>query len=97
MPKVTITQSVTFTVEVDGKPVRGDWKMESEWNGFVELKCDAPMMKLIIRKPHIPHINSYDVLHPLFGGNVSAWKEGTPKVEIEVVKNNGVNELNPKK
>lgn len=93
MKKVTITQSVNFTVEVDGKPVHGNWKMESEWNGFIELKCDAPIMRLIIHKPQVSHLNHWNILHPLFGGNLSAWKDGTPKIDIDVVTHSNVSEL----
>lgn len=91
--EVKIKQVTSFLVEVDGKVVPGDWRMESDWNGMIELKCNAPIQSIIIHKPSTSHLNAYDNLHPLFGGNVEAWKKGVPSVKVCVVKHSCVNEL----
>lgn len=80
MINVKITQRPTFNIEVDGKKVPGEFYVASEWNEFIELRSHAPNCRIIIRKPHIPNVQIYDLVPKLFGGN----RESTKPLEIEV-------------
>lgn len=78
-PNVVIRQIATFNLIVDGVELPGTFKVDSEWEGFVKLRCDSPCSTIIIRKPHVPHINIYDLIPKLFGGK----RESNKPLEIK--------------
>lgn len=64
---------------VDGIELNGTFRVVSEWEGFVKLQCDGPRRDIIIRKPHVPHVNQFDLIPKLFGGN----RDTNEPLEIE--------------
>lgn len=77
--KITIQQR--FTVEIDGKPVNGDFKIVNDWEGMIKLECTGPCGSLIIHQPTRP-ANSYDVVPKMLGGNVPNGKEITFEADV---------------
>ncbi len=82
--KAVITIVQHFTVEIDGKPVHGEFKVCGEWEGMVKLECSSPHGALIIREPCIAHVNKYDLIPKMFGGN--AVNGAKIRFEAEVVR-----------
>jgi hypothetical protein len=81
-PKVKFTIRPSFTLEIDGKPVRGEFVIISDWEGMVKLECTSPRNTIIINAPARP-ANSYDLLPKMLGGNL---KNGAPiTFEAEIV------------
>lgn len=79
--KARITIKQTFTVEIDGKPVSGDFKIASDWEGMVKLECSGPCGSLIIHPPpHLIHV--HDLVPKMLGGNVQNGKEITFEAEV---------------
>jgi len=77
--KITIKQ--TFTVELDGKPVSGEFHIESDWEGFVKLESNSPMETIIIERPDRA-VNQYDLIPKMLGGNSPNGKEITFTAEV---------------
>mgnify|MGYP006313824397 FL=1 len=65
--KAKLIPSNSITIELDGKPVQGTFKLESEWEGFMKLVCDSPHNAIIVYKPKSP-VNPWDYILPIFGG-----------------------------
>lgn len=82
--KASITIRQTFVVEIDGKPVNGEFKIAESWEGMVKLSCDAPVGTLIIERPSISRANIYDLIPKMLGGNCENGKE--LKFEAEVIR-----------
>ena len=80
--KAKIIPSKSVTVEIDGKPVQGNFRVESEWEGFMKLVSDSPINIIIVYKPSRPQ-NPWDFILPVFGGGQSPEK--TESIEIDVV------------
>lgn len=80
-----IRQVVSLELEINGKKEHGDFVLESEWNGLMRLECKSPSMHVIIRRPDSRKGNIYDKVHPLFGGNLSAWEKEPMALDIEIV------------
>lgn len=80
-----IRQVITLEIELNGTKVRGTFTLESEWNGLMKLVCNSPIMHLIIKRPNHSHLNQFDKLHPIFGGNVANWMKDPQTLEIEAV------------
>jgi hypothetical protein len=65
--KAKLIPSNIITIELDGKPVQGSFKLESEWEGFMKLVCDSPHNTIIVYKPKSP-TNPWNFILPIFGG-----------------------------
>lgn len=65
---VNLIPTDTFKLEIDGEPIQGEFRIESEWHGMVALVSDAPVRRIIIKRPPRPS-NHYDLLLKVFGGN----------------------------
>ncbi len=88
MKNATIQQEpATFSVEIDGKIIRGKWEVTGEWEGMMKLECQAPTMWIIIEKP-APLPNIYSVAHPIFGGN-KIQAQALPVTQATIIKHSG--------
>lgn len=80
--KAKIIPSKNVTVEIDGRPISGNFRVESEWEGFMKLVSDSPRETIIVYKPARPQ-NPWDFILPIFGGGQSPEK--TESIETDVV------------
>lgn len=80
--KAKLIPSTEMTLEIDGNPVRGNFTIESEWEGFLKLRCNAPCATVIVRKPALA-MNPYDFVPTIFGGGQKP--EALKSIEVEVV------------
>ena len=80
--KAKIIPSKDVSVEIDGKPLQGKFRVESEWEGFIKLVSNAPRETLIVYKPKSPE-NPWDFISSIFGGGQSPLN--TESIETEVV------------
>lgn len=80
--KVKITPSVDLKIEIDGNAINGTFRIESEWEGFIKLRCDGPCATVIVRKPALA-MNPYDYVPTIFGGGQNPEK--LKSIETEVV------------
>lgn len=74
--KAKLIPSNSISIELDGKPIPGDFKLESEWEGFMKLVSTSPVNTIIVYKPKVPS-NPWDYILPIFGGG----KQTIGKVE----------------
>jgi len=81
--KAKLIPSNIITIELDGKPVQGSFRLESEWEGFMKLVSDAPRETIIVYKPKSPS-NPWDFILPIFGGGAQTVGN-IEAVETEVV------------
>ncbi len=81
---IKITPRFCMKVEMDGIPLDGEFVVESMWNGLVCLSSNGPCRKVIIEMPKISHLNVYDSLPQVMGGNATTDKDIKP-FEAEVV------------
>ncbi len=81
--KAKLIPSNTISIELDGKPVPGTFKLESEWEGFMKLVCDSPINTIIVYKPKSP-TNPWDYILPIFGGGKQTLGK-IESIETEVV------------
>lgn len=58
-------------LEIDGQRIDGEFTVESTWNGLVRLTSNGPCRSIIIKQPAIPHINVYDSMPKIMGGNAA--------------------------
>ncbi len=83
--KVKIIPQIRLTLEIDGEPVSGTFKLEGIWNGLACLSgADGRSQKVIIKHPGVSHLNVYDSVLKLFGGNAQSDADIKP-VEAEGV------------
>lgn len=81
--KAKLIPSNEISLEIDGKPVTGKFRVESEWEGFMKLKCESPIFTIIVYKPEAPS-NPWDFIAPIFGGGKQAIGN-VESIEVEVV------------
>lgn len=81
--KAKLIPSNSISIELDGKPVAGTFKLESEWEGFMKLVCKSPVNTIIVYKPKSPQ-NPFDYLSPIFGGGKQSIGN-FESIETEVV------------
>lgn len=70
--KVKIVPNITLSLEIDGEKIAGEFKLDGTWNGFACLRSTGPCRLVIIEHPHISHLNVYDSVLKLFGGNAES-------------------------
>lgn len=58
-------------LEIDGQPIDGEFTVESTWNGLVRLTSNGPCRSVIIKHPAISHLNVYDSIPKIMGGNAA--------------------------
>ncbi len=80
--KAVITVHPHLTVEIDGKPVYGEFKIVGDWEGMVKLECYSPCGSLIINPPYMGSINIYNLVPKMLGGNAENGKEITFEAEV---------------
>ena len=81
--KAKLIPSKIINIEIDGKPVPGNFRVESEWEGFMKLVCDSPIQTIIVYKPESPK-NPWDYIDSIFGGGKQTIGK-IESVETEVV------------
>ena len=69
--KIKITPRFFMKLEIDGQPIDGEFTVESAWNGLVRLTSNGPCRSVIIKQPPISHLNVYDSLPKIMGGNAA--------------------------
>lgn len=83
--KVKITPKITLTLEIDGEHVDGTFKLDGIWNGLACLRgTGGQVQSVVIKQPAISHLNVYDAVLKVFGGNAQSDADIKP-VEAEGV------------
>ncbi len=82
--KVKIIPKISLQLEVDGERIAGTFIVESAWNGLLHLRSSAPCCSVIIQHPGVSHLNAFDSLLTLFGGNAKTDAD-IKSIEAEIV------------
>jgi hypothetical protein len=68
---IKITPRFSMKLEIDGQHIDGEFTVESAWNGLVRLTSNGPCRSVNIKHPTISHLNIYDSLPKIMGGNAA--------------------------
>lgn len=83
--KIKIIPQIRLTLEIDGERIDGEFKLDGLWNGLACLRgAGGECRYVIIKHPGISHLNVYDSVLKLFGGNAASDADIKP-VEAEGV------------
>lgn len=69
--KIKITPRFSMKLEIDGQRIEGEFTVESAWNGLVCLTSNGPCRRIIVKHPTIAHVNVYDSIPKIMGGNAA--------------------------
>lgn len=65
-------------LEMDGQPIDGEFTVDGMWNGLICLRSNGPCRKVVIEQPPISHLNVYDSIPKIMGGNATTDSELRP-------------------
>lgn len=73
--KIKITPRFTMKLEIDGQRIDGEFSVDGVWNGLVCLRSPGPCRMVVIKHPSISHLNVYDSIPKIMGGNATTDAE----------------------